>query len=284
MSIQLSFAEQLSFTTVRIECKLYDGCSSVGTGFFFKFSTESGQILTIITNKHVIEGASKAIFYLTKKAPSDEPMFGDYEKFEMSDFQNWILHPDPDVDLCALSVSNLFNRLYEQRQEFFWRSFDKDILPNLQDLNNLSALEDIVMVGYPIGLWDSKNNMPIFRKGITATHPKLDYDNKQEFLIDAACFPGSSGSPVLVYRPGLPIKAGQGLSTIGGKARLFLLGVLYAGPQMEVNGNIHAVPVPTKTIPIATSNIMINLGYVIKWNRILEFEPLLIERIASGGA
>jgi hypothetical protein len=82
----------------------------------------------------------------------------------------------------------------------------------------------------------------------------------------------------------LPIKAGQGLEISGGKAKLFLLGVLYAGPQLAVNGSIHAVPVPTKTIPIATSNIMINLGYVIKWNRILEFEPLLIERIASGDA
>jgi len=54
------------------------------------------------------------------------------------------------------------------------------------------------MVGYPIGLWDEKNNYPIFRKGITATHPANDYNGKSEFMIDAACFPGSSGSPVYI--------------------------------------------------------------------------------------
>lgn len=280
MSIHLSVAEQLSFTTVRIECELKDGGSSVGTGFFFNFGTKPNlTIATIITNKHVINDASRAMLYITKKSSSGKPIFGDYIQFELSDFQTWIYHPDKDVDLCALSVSKLFNRLYDQGQEFYWRSFDKSIIPNSQEINQLSALEDIVMVGYPIGLWDSINNMPIFRKGITATHPKLDYNNKKEFLIDVACFPGSSGSPVLLYKPSLPIKAGQGVEISGGKSKLLLLGVLYAGPQYTVEGNIEVVPVPTRTTPIVSSKIMINIGCVIKWNRILEFEPLLLEKI-----
>lgn len=52
------------------------------------------------------------------------------------------------------------------------------------------------MVGYPDGIWDEFNNQPIVRRGITATHPKNDFNGKGEFLIDAVCFPGSSGSPV----------------------------------------------------------------------------------------
>jgi len=57
-------------------------------------------------------------------------------------------------------------------------------------LGELSAIEDIIMIGYPDGIWDSINNQPIIRRGITATQPKNNFNGKQEFLIDAACFPG----------------------------------------------------------------------------------------------
>ncbi len=58
------------------------------------------------------------------------------------------------------------------------------------------------MVGYPVGLWDSVNNMPILRRGSTATLLDWTYEGRQEFVIDAACFPGSSGSPVFKYTVG----------------------------------------------------------------------------------
>ncbi len=44
------------------------------------------------------------------------------------------------------------------------------------------------MIGYPNGIWDEANNMPIIRRGITATHPNFNYNGKPEFMIDAACF------------------------------------------------------------------------------------------------
>jgi hypothetical protein len=30
-------------------------------------------------------------------------------------------------------------------------------------------------IGYPNGLWDEFNNIPFFMKGITATHPNINY-------------------------------------------------------------------------------------------------------------
>ena len=66
-------------------------------------------------------------------------------------------------------------------------------------MDEIDAIEDIIFIGYPNGIWDSVNNMPILRKGSTATHPCLNYNGKKEFMIDAACFPGSSGSPVLIF-------------------------------------------------------------------------------------
>src|SRR5687767_4257067 len=104
------------------------------------------------------------------------------------------------------------------------------------------GLESITMVGYPNGLWDQANNLPIFRRGVLATDYKRDWNGRKEFLIDAACFPGSSGSPVMLFDVG-SYHNRQGMH-VGG-SRIKLLGVLYAGPQHTVKGEVKIVHVPT---------------------------------------
>ena len=146
-------------------------------------------------------------------------------------------------------------------------------------MTDLSALEEIVMIGYPIGLWDSINNMPIFRRGITATHPNLDYMGQEVFLIDAACFPGSSGSPVLLYNRGSYPNRQGGIVI---DSRINLLGILYAGAQLTVEGEIKVLPVPTQMKPVPITKIPIHLGFVIKAKQILEFKPI-IESILKDG-
>jgi len=128
------------------------------------------------------------------------------------------------------------------------------------------------MIGYPNGIWDSVNNQPIFRKGITATHPNLDYNGNAEFMIDIACFPGSSGSPVMIYNPS-EYTDRQG-NTFMGTTRLILMGILYAGPQHTITGDIEIVNIPQLQQPTAISQIPNNLGIVIKSEKILELEDL----------
>lgn len=129
------------------------------------------------------------------------------------------------------------------------------------------------MVGYPNGIWDQKHNMPVLRRGITATHPNLDWNGRPEFLIDAACFPGSSGSPVFLFNMGGYSTKSGGM--VIGTGRIKLLGVLYAGPQHTVTGEIKIVPVPTADRPIAVSSIPNNLGMIIKANKLNELDVAL---------
>jgi hypothetical protein len=76
------------------------------------------------------------------------------------------------------------------------------------------AGDEIYMIGYPAGIYDKRNALPIWRIGIIATSPLLGYslpDIVQQafklpafidgFLIDAHVYPGSSGSAVVV-KPG----------------------------------------------------------------------------------
>ena len=55
-------------------------------------------------------------------------------------------------------------------------------------LEEVSVLEELVMVRYPIGLRNEKNNFSIFRKGYTAAYPVIDFNEKGIGLVDMACF------------------------------------------------------------------------------------------------
>ncbi len=194
-----------------------------------------------------------------------EVYFDNFETF-------WRKHPDDNVDLCAMPIAPFLTEANKKGERLFYISLDKSILPTAQQLSDFSALEEILMVGYPNGIWDNVNNKPILRKGVTATHPNFDYCGKKEIMIDAACFPGSSGSPVFIFNEGgYRDKRGN---MFMGASRVILLGVLYAGPQHTAQGDIQIVNVPTVDRPIAISRIPNNLGLIIKSERILELENL----------
>ena len=91
-------------------------------------------------------------------------------------------------------------------------------------------------------------------------------------MIDAACFPGSSGSPVFLFNVGNYV-AKTGGTVIG--SRFYFLGILYAGPQYTTTGEIKVIDIPTKTEAISLSNIPTNLGYVIKSKKLFDFEVIL---------
>ena len=273
MPHQLSISQQLAHSTVRIETTTADGGGS-GTGFFYRFAVKGDTYVpAIVTNKHVVNGATRGQFVLTEKDSNDAPVIGKYHGFGIDNFQNqWIPHPDQNIDLCAMQIAPILNQAQERNQGFFYVSLDKSLLLTDEELNELIAMEDVVMVGYPNGIWDQTNNMPIFRKGITATHPNIDWNGKPEFLIDAACFPGSSGSPVFLFNQGGYSTKSGGM--VIGPSRVKLLGVLYAGPQHTVSGEIRVVQVPTQNVPVPVSTIPNNLGMVIKASQPEAFETI----------
>lgn len=274
MPSNLTVSEQLTHSTVRIECDTSDGIST-GTGFFFRCLDDGNQFVPVIaTNKHVIAGSTNGRFHLTLANDEGNPRVGSHIRIDLPDFQQrWVGHPDAAVDLCVMPIQPLIQEAESAGHKFFYTALDKHLIPTTNELADLGALEDVVMIGYPNGIWDSSNNMPIVRRGVSATHPNLNYEGRQEFMIDAACFPGSSGSPVFLYNHG-------GWSTrtgdmVMGGIRVKLLGVLYAGPQHTAAGEIRIVNVPTQQRAVAISTIPNNLGLIIKSSRILEMDAVL---------
>jgi hypothetical protein len=265
--------DQLIHSTVRIECQTAHGVSC-GTGYFFDFLTEGeGSVPCIVTNKHVIEGAQIGAFHMTIKDKDGNPDINNHIPISFDNFERrCIQHPDPNVDLAIFPINPILQEAHQKGIHFYYVTLTADIVAKESFLENISTMEDIIMIGYPNGIWDAKHNLPIVRKGITATHPKLSLNGKPEFMIDAACFPGSSGSPVFLANIG-SYMGKDGSVCIGN--RISLLGTMYAGPQHSITGEIRVVEVPTKTQALSSSLIPNNLGLVIHGNKLLDFEDIL---------
>jgi hypothetical protein len=269
----LSPREQLAYSTVRIVCTLTDGSIASGSGFFFRCSENPENqsfVPVIITNRHVVEGAIRGEFLLHLAGQDGAPLPGKNTTITLFDFARyWTPHPDGTTDLCAMPLAPLAKKAAEQNTPIYYTPITRELVADDSALEALDAYERILMIGYPIGLWDSRNNMPIFRAGVTATHPAADYEGRSEFMIDAACVPGSSGSPVLLCDVGNYV-AKSGMTMID--SRIKLLGVLYAGPMQTVQGEIRIVTIPTRQREVAITDIPINLGYVIKAKKLLDFD------------
>jgi len=233
-----------------------------GTGFLVAADTgDSVKFPLLITNKHVVDGADCGSILVHRRDPGQESASQESYVVSIPDFKNsWIRHDDPEIDLCAFPFWTLVEKMTQDGLHPFCSvTMSSQILVESQ-MEHLSVLEKIVMIGYPIGLTDIKNNFPIVRQGITASHPLIDFNGKPQFVVDIACFPGSSGSPVFLWDIG----------NLTREQRVYLIGVLYAGPVMQVDGTIEDQEVPTNLGRTTKSNIMIHLGYVIKGRELLK--------------
>ena len=247
---------------------------SIGTGFFYHFChSESKGIPAIITNKHVLDGAGKIRLYLTRMTDNKERILGGHEVIEFvcnEDARFSIIYNPEGLDLAIITIGGFLLDSENKEKKYYFKPVASDALPTTEFFKELSVIEDLIMVGYPSGIYDSVNNMPIIRKGITATHPALDYEGRPEFVIDMACFPGSSGSPVFLFNLG-GYTDRNGQYNLG-VHRIYLLGVLYAGPQFDAHGKVKVVPIPTSSQAISQTSIPMNLGYVISSKNIRQWE------------
>ncbi|MFK4650079.1 hypothetical protein ABIF97_000013 [Bradyrhizobium japonicum] len=269
--------EQVQHATVIIRCINKAGQNSSGTGFLFAFFRHGGrEVPAVVTNKHVIAGAVKGSFRWTLKSSMGGPDYGKFhDVIYDKDFESgWLPHPDPAVDLAIFLLGSIFETLANAGTPVYTIAADEIAIPTEEVFRQLLPLEDVLVVGYPDGISDIKNNIPVFRRGITATPVNIDFEGRKEFLIDAAIYPGSSGSPVFVYNQGSWLNRKNEVQM---GTRLMLVGVVYGVAQHGVSGELMIVPAPTQK-QVAISQIPNNLGICIKSSRILEFEPLIVSK------
>ena len=209
---QMPLDEIIINSTIKIETfekkteggkTVYSGSS--GTGFIFSFKISEDKILpVIVTNKHVIVNSYRGILYFKTPDSTGFPIYGKTEKLVISDFSAmWTAHPDTAVDLAIAPLMPILNNYKALTgKNLFYTYLTEEIIPTDSVKRSFIAMEEIIMLGYPYGLRDTVNDLPIVRRGISATPIFLNFNSKKEFLADMPVYIGSSGSPILVYNHG----------------------------------------------------------------------------------
>jgi hypothetical protein len=277
--------DRLLFSTVRIETD-----KSVGTGFIAIIDghEKSKYIYFIVTNKHVIkDGNFLRLKFHALEAFDTENKTIDLTQHEeithIGDLREISFpHPNDDIDIAIIPLNSLF----KGKLPLFIPVLLNEHTPSVADNDFLGSVEQVFFSGYPSGLVDNINLLPIVRRGITATPYHVDFQGKPVFLLDGSVFPGSSGSPVFVAdnNKALLDLDGTGLKFQSlTKERFYLLGILASVYTRNENYDVKVIEIPTSTQKIiASGQQMIDVGVVYKSSEILKLARFfLFERVLS---
>lgn len=263
-----TIAEQLFFTTVRIDTIATNGGQGSGTGFFFSHKIGGQDYPFVVTNKHVVMGMREGALSFLQRRDS-LPTLGNGFRLRIDDWsQAWFGHPSPDIDIAICPFAPLEAHIKQQHDvDLFYRYVSSDTIPTSDQVAELDAVESVSFIGYPNGIWDSKNLLPVARRGTTASPIEVDFEGTPRFLIDASVFGGSSGSPVFILNQGTYAMKDGGVA-IG--SRFYFVGVIAAVFLRRQWNDIVAVPIPTVTKAMVQNEEMIDLGIVFKASTVIE--------------
>lgn len=277
--IKDQIADQLVYSTVRIVCRDKTTLSR-GTGFFMRrYFPDKTNINAIVTNNHVVDGYDYAEITLAGIDENGMPDDKNHVTITINDLQKRrISHPDKNIDVCLLFVNDKIEEYEKAGKSVYYKAVGTEMTLLPTDYDSITSIEDVIMIGYPNGIMDTYNNKPVVRKGITATSLKLDYNGTPDFMVDIACFYGSSGSPVFLRKEGLAKETTDKGLTIGLSPSYSLLGIIHSMSIAKASGEIVVKEIPTSMKPIVETTIPLNLGQVTKAKKILEIFDLVKAR------
>lgn len=193
-----NFEEEVFFSTVLISKQNEsDNLETIGTGFLLNAPLEGikdKSAIYLISNKHVYGENDRKIFINLNKRNEDnhsQVELGQFFPLNIDYTRGYTEHPDSEIDLACINMSTIFNI----EKSLYYKSVNHETLANFSE-KDLKPGKEVWFVGYPDARFDNVHNIPILRRGYIASMPKVDFNGKKQFAIDANVYHGSSGSPV----------------------------------------------------------------------------------------
>jgi hypothetical protein len=233
----------IALTWVHATVRVENEWRMAGTGFLVirKIDNKVGKVF-LVTNKHVIhpdpeirEKAEFLTLFLNVREKDGTVVGKSFQvPLKEDDQKLWRGHPNPPVDENQGADYSLF------------------ATPQILKKEDITEGEEVLILGYPLGLVHSRINSPIVRQGIVATKighrirvllPSSSGEPMRVeipgFLIDAQIIPGSSGSPV-VLKPVIGRKVRDKIEMV--TATPYLLGIVSATETTSIRMEGYAFP------------------------------------------
>ncbi len=162
------------------------------TGFFFHYDARR----FLVTNRHVIINEQENFYpdQVVLRVHTSRTSMIENREIEVPLYDTerrpvWLEHATRGIDLAAIEIGRLVR---DSDAIEYWS-------PDLFAPNNLmlGPGADCLVVGYPMGLYDTMHNLPIIRSGTLATQFGAKFEGDPVFLVDANLHHGTSGSPVI---------------------------------------------------------------------------------------
>jgi hypothetical protein len=203
-------SKNILYTTIAIED---DVGAPAGTGFLVADTlpsrSEHGQNVPtwerpktrayLVTAAHVLGNNASVIGSTThydlrhSGTPADD-FAARRKRFEIkNDPRNWAVHPDPEIDVAVLDVTEWVRGI----SDGYFRFWPLSEIANAVSLAavHCDAGDEIFVLGYPLTLRQGNTNLPLVRQGVLATSPRRRLEDLgagkelRGFLVDGAIMP-----------------------------------------------------------------------------------------------
>ena len=206
------------------------GNLEIGTGFLVSTSGDEKEKLLLITNKHMIGDWNFAdrniatfqpwlnVYFYRTGDPSGRPYRATKIDVLKPDgtlnTSKVYMHSNPAIDLVAIDVTAEANAPTEHIQ---FTAYSKSYLLTFDKVSDWQTTigDDVIALGYPLGIRSLRNNYPIAKVGYLASTPDQEVSipfptrnragitSEQRIegkflVVDGLIVPGNSGGPVVL--------------------------------------------------------------------------------------
>ncbi len=130
------------------------------------------------------------------------------------------------VDVAVVEVTDQFDdemkKLIQERATVLsFSGANSDRFPGKSPLE-VQPGDDVLVIGYPLGLYDGFNKLPILKTGLLNTPIGMHFDGMDAFLFDFRYYEGSSGSLIISKPTHITLDKEGRLQTSASREYLFL--------------------------------------------------------------